>query len=136
MHFSHGKTVLFLYLYVMTDRELVVFLQQQNAILIATLKSLSQTVQEQARELAALKAVLLEKDKDTERLKRLSNINFPKKTEKRKRVVSSAAKDKPSAPTPKERGNNGAKRKVYDNIQEVVEDVLPSDANFDEKLAV
>ena len=44
--------------------------------------------------------------------------------------------DKSTALTPKERGNNGAKRKVYDNIEEVIEDVLPSDASFDEKAAI
>lgn len=119
----------------MTDRELVVFLQQQNAKLIATLESLSQTVEKQTKELAALKAALLEKDKGAEALKRLANVNLPKKTEKRK-ATSSVVQDRSSAPTPKERGNNGAKRKVYDNIEEVVEDVIPSDANFDEQAAV
>lgn len=112
----------------MTDRELVVFLQQQNAALIASLESLT-------KEVAALKAALLEKDKDAEKLKRFASVNLPKKTEKRKETAS-VVKDKPSAPTPKERGNNGAKRKVYDNIEEIVEDVLPSDASFDEKAAV
>ena len=60
--------MLFLYLYIMTDRELVVFLQQQNAELIAALESLSQTVEKQAKELAALKATLLEKDKDAKNM--------------------------------------------------------------------
>lgn len=111
----------------MTDSELVVFLQQQNAKLIATLESLT-------KEVAALKAALLEKDKGTEKLKQLANVNLPKKTEKRK-YTASVVKDKPLAPTPKERGNNGAKRKIYDNIEEIVEDVLPCDADFDEKAA-
>lgn len=112
----------------MTDRELVVFLQQQNAKLISTLDSLT-------KEVAALKAALMEKDKAAEKMKRFANVNLPKKTEKRKDKTP-VVKDKPPAPTPKERGNNGAKRKVYDNLEEVVEDVLPSDASFDEKLAV
>jgi len=119
----------------MTDRELVVFLQQQNDKLIATLESLSQTVEEQTKELAALKAALLEKDKGAEKLKRLVNVNLPKKTEKRKDAAS-VVENKSPVPTPKERGNNGAKRKTYDNIEEIIEDVLPSDANFDEKAAV
>jgi transposase len=126
--FLHGKTTLFLYLYGMTDRELVVFLQQQNTRLIATLDSLT-------KEVSALKAALLEKDKGAEKLKRFANVNLPKKTEKRKQTTS-VAPDKPSIPTPKERGNNGAKRKVYDNIEEVVENVMPSDANFDQTVAV
>lgn len=112
----------------MTDSELVVFLQQQNAKLIATLESLT-------KEVAALKAALLEKDKGAEKLKRLANLNLPKKTEKRK-YTAPVVQDKSPAPTPKERGNNGAKRKVYDNIEEIVEDVLPSDADFDEKAAI
>lgn len=112
----------------MTDKELVVFLRQQNEKLIATLDSLT-------KEVAALKVALLEKDKGVEKLKRLADLNLPQKTEKRKKV-SADVKDKSPAPTPKERGNNGAKRKVYDNIEEVVEEVLPSDANFDEKAAL
>lgn len=112
----------------MTDRELVVFLQQQNAKLIATLESLT-------NEVASLKVALLEKDKDAEKLKRIASVNLPKRIEKRKNTAS-VAKEKSPAPTPKERGNNGAKRKVYDNIEEIVEDVLPSDANFDEKDAI
>lgn len=112
----------------MKDRELVVFLQKQNEKLIDTIESLT-------KELTSLKAIILEQGKDAEKLKRLANINLPKKTEKRK-VTNPIAQDKTPAPTPKERGNNGAKRKVYDNIEEVVEDVLPSDASFDEKAAV
>jgi len=119
----------------MTDRELVAFLQEQNTKLIGTIESLSQTVEELTKELNALKAAILEKDKGAEGLKRLMNLNLPKKTEKRKNTTP-ASESKPKAPAPRQRGNNGAKRKVYDNIEELVEDVLPSDANFDEKTAV
>jgi len=112
----------------MTDRELVVFLQQQVSDLTATLKSLTQEVTE-------LKAALLDKDKAADKLKRLTSINLPKKTEKRKKAAPVPV-NKPKAPTPKERGNKGAKRKAYDNIEEIVEELLPSDANFDEKAAV
>ncbi len=107
----------------MTDRELVIFLQQQVSALTATITSLSQ-------EVASLKAALLEKDKNAEKMKQFASVNLPKKTEKRK------GKEKHPAPTPKKRGNNGAKRKAYDNIEEVIDDVLPSDAEFDEKVAV
>jgi len=119
----------------MTDRELVVFLQSQNAKLIGTIQSLSQTIEELTKELAALKEAILEKDKDAEKLKRLTTINLPKKTEKRQNATP-VSENKPQAPIPKERGNNGAKRKVYDNIEEFVDEVLPSDASFDEKAAV
>ncbi len=112
----------------MKDRELIAFLQQQNSTLLATLESLTQ-------EVSALKEALLERDNTASKLKRLANINLTKKTEKRKAPITSIEVKSP-APTPKERGNNGAKRKVYDNIEEIVEDVLPSDANFNEKAAV
>ena len=119
----------------MTDRELVAFLQEQNSKLISTVDSLSRTVEELTEELTSLKTALLKKDKDAEKLKHFASINLPKKTEKSKSSTSVTV-GKPVAPTPKERGNNGAKRKVYDNIEEVVEEVLPTDAGFDEKLAV
>ena len=112
----------------MTDRELVAFLQEQNTKLISTIEELT-------KELTALKAAILEKDKDAAQLKRFASIQLPKKTEKRKNTTSVPA-NKPKTPTPKQRGNNGAKRKVYDNIEEVVEEVMPSDASFDEKAAV
>lgn len=112
----------------MTDRELVVFLQAQNIKLISTIEELT-------KELAALKEAILEKDKGAEKLKHLASINLPKKTEKRQSTTS-VSENKSQAPTPKERGNNGAKRKVYDNLEEFVEEVLPSDASFDEKAAV
>ncbi len=112
----------------MTDRELVVSLQQQNAKLIATLESLTQ-------EVAALKAALLEKDKNAEKMKRFANAHLPKKTEKSKKTAA-VPQDKTPALTPKERGNNGAKRKVYHTMEEVVEEVLPDDANFNPETAV
>ncbi|PKQ60667.1 hypothetical protein BZG02_18230, partial [Labilibaculum filiforme] len=119
----------------MTNRELSAFYQEQISELTAVLASLTKTIEEQAKELTALKVVLLEKDKDAQKLKRFANINLPKKTEKRK-YTAPVAVDKKPALSPKERGNNGAKRKVYDNIEELVEDVLPCDADFDEKVAV
>ena len=119
----------------MKDKELVVFLQQQNLNLISSLEAQSKTIELLTKEVADLKVLLLERDADSKKLKQLASINLPKKTEKRQ-VDTSLTKNKIPAPTPKERGNNGAKRKVYDNLEEVVEDVLPTDANFDEKLAV
>ncbi len=112
----------------MTDKELVAFFKEQNAKLMST-------VEELTKELTALKAAILEKDKGAEKLKRFAQINLPKNTEKRKNTTSVPA-NTPKAPTPKQRGNYGAKRKVYDNIEELVEDVMPSDASFDEKAAV
>ncbi len=126
----------------MIYKELATSLQQQNSELTATIKSMSKTItsmsktiEELTQEVKALKQALMEKNKDAETLKRLVNIHLPKKTEKTK-YQKSVSKNKKPAPTPKERGNNGAKRKIYDNIEEVIEEVLPSDADFDEKIAV
>lgn len=129
-----GRIALFLYLYIMTDRELIAFLKRQISEQTATITSLTKNIGSLTEEVKALQAILLERDKDVEKLKRFTKLNLPKKNEKRK--VATPAKDKVPALTPKERGNNGAKRKVYDNLEEVIEEVLPSDANFDEKAAV
>lgn len=119
----------------MIEKELCGFPQQQNADLVATIASLTKTIESLSQELSALKAIILEKDAAAIKEQQFAKINLPKKTEKRK-ATASTIKTKTPAPTPKERGNNGAKRKVYDNIEEVVEDVLPADADFNEKAAV
>jgi hypothetical protein len=118
----------------MKDSELVQYLQQQNASLLASLASQTKTIERLSQEVKSLKELLLKRDAVAQKLKRIADLNLPKKTEKRKNTNSGTEK-KSSGLTPKERGNNGAKRKSYDNIEEVVEDVLPSDANFDEKAA-
>lgn len=126
----------------MKDRELIALLRQEISKLTAIIASLTKTIGSQTQELESLKAILLERDKNVQKLEGLANLNLTKKTEKRKGSSSekgngaTSKEDKPSARTAKERGNNGAKRKVYDNIEEVIEDVLPSDASFDEKTAV
>lgn len=107
-------------------------LQQQVLDLTA---SFTKTIEELTKEVAALKAALLERDKNAEKMKRFANAHLPKKTEKSKKTAA-APKDKTPAPTPKERDNKGAKRKVYHTIEEVVEEVLPDDANFDPQAAV
>lgn len=119
----------------MKDKELVEYLQRQNTTLLTTLESLTKTVESQSQEIKALKELLLERDNAAQKQKQLADLNLPKKTEKRKSTASISEKKLPVA-TPKERGNNGAKRKSYDNLEEVVEDVLPADANFDEQAAV
>ena len=119
----------------MKDKELIHIQQQQIAKLLSTLESLTKTVESQSQEIKDLKALLLKSDDDAKKLKRFADLNLPKKTEKRKNAASKT-ENKPSAPTPKERGNNGAKRKTYDNLEEIVEDILPSDATFDEQAAV
>jgi transposase-like protein len=119
----------------MKNNELVEDLRAQNRDFLNTIKSLTQTVEKLTKELEALKTATLVKDKNIAKLKRLAEINEPKKSEKQHKSNSTKNKDKKKskAKTPKERGNNGAKRKEYDNLEVVVEEVLPSDENFDEK---
>ncbi len=66
-------------------------------------------------------------------LNRLTKITLPKKTEKIKRYVDTTLSDKAPAPTPKERGNNGAKRKVYQVEELEVINVEPDDEVFEEQ---
>lgn len=119
----------------MKDSKLNKLLLEQIKQLHATLASLTETIERQAEELASLKVLLLEKDNAAKKLERLVNVNLPKKTEKRK-YIAPVTKEKTPAPTPKERGNNGAKRKNYENLEEIIEDVLPSNASFDEKASI
>ncbi|MFI3240526.1 MAG: IS66 family transposase [Bacteroidales bacterium] len=124
----------------MNYKELAQISQAQNKVLMKTIESLqksldlqSQTISTLTAEISELKNLLLEKDKNAEkltsRLNGLSKIALPKKVEKRNYVDKSLKENTP-APTPKERGNNGAKRKEYHNIEEVIEEVEPSDPEF------
>ncbi len=131
----------------MNYKELAQISQAQNEVLMETIKSLQNSLSIQSEtlnsqnltitkltaELTELKNLLLEKDKKSEkltsRLNGLASIALPKKTEKRN-YVDKSLKDNSPAPTPKERGNNGAKRKEYHNIEEIIEEVEPSDPEF------
>ncbi|MFR9556654.1 MAG: IS66 family transposase [Rikenellaceae bacterium] len=99
---------------------------------------MSKSIDSLTQEVAQLKQLLLEKDKSLEaktaQLNGLSKIALPKKTEKRS-YVDTTLKEKTPAPTPKERGNNGAKRKEYHNLEEVVEEVEPSHPEFAQAVA-
>lgn len=128
----------------MNYKELAEISQAQNKVLMATIESLNSSltlqgqtiesmsvnIQSLTDELVQLRKLLLERDEKAEalvnKLNGLVKIALPKKIEKRK--VSVVDKTIP-APTPKERGNNGAKRKVYD-LEEVVEDVEPTHSEF------
>ena len=100
-------------------------LEDNNKTLLGTIDKLTNTISSLENEISELKKMLkkdsLEKEKLASKLNGLSKIALPKKTEK---VVSKESKT--PAPTPKERGNNGAKRKVLD-IEEVITDVYPND---------
>lgn len=105
-----------------TNESLQLMLHSQSA----TLKIQSAIIQSLSEEIKQLKEILLVKDKSTEKIVNkvngLSKITFSTKTEKRK-LEQTSDDSSPSevaiAPTPKERGNNGAKRKVYDNLEEI-----------------
>ena len=106
-------------------------LESQNA----TLESQNATICSLSGEIKQLRELLLLRDKSAEKmvvkLNGLAKIALPVKTEKRK-----IDDDVTKAPTPKERGNNGAKRKVYDNLEEVFEEVEPSHLEFKKEDAV
>lgn len=135
---------LFPYIHLVNYKELAEISQAQNKDLMKTIESLRATLESQNRticslsgEIKQLRELLLARDKSAEKmvgkLNGLAKIALPVKTEKRK--VGNEA-DKTPAPTPKERGNNGAKRKVYGNLEEVVEEVKPSHPEFKKEDAV
>ncbi len=64
----------------------------------------------------------------------MRKIALPKKIEKRS-YVDTTLKNTTPILTPKERGNNGAKRKEYHNIEEVIKEVEPNCEAFDLSLA-
>lgn len=123
-----------------TNESLQLMLHSQSATLksqSATLKSQSETIQSLSEEIKQLKEILLTKDKSTEKivnkLNGLSKIAFSTKTEKRKPEQSldvSSITEVDITPTPKERGNNRAKRKVYENLEEIREEVDPTHPEF------
>ena len=91
---------------------------------MATIKALSGNIQSLTEDVTQLLKLLLEKDKNAEtivnELNGLAKISIPKKTERRK---ISTYDNIEVTPTPKERGNNGAKHIVYD-AEEVIEEIV------------
>ena len=108
----------------MNYKELAEISQEQIRVLMATIASLSGNIQSLTEEVTQLRKLLLEKDKNAEtlvnKLNGLAEISMPKKTERRKVSTSDNIE---VAPTPKERGNNGAKHIVYD-AEEVIEEIV------------
>ncbi len=131
----------------MNYKELSHKLQAQVEVLTETIKALKELLASQNQamekqiqsnaslisEVAELKKLLLEKDKGAEKLANklngLNKIVSPKKVEKRN-YVDKTLKEATIAPSPKERGNNGAKRKEYHNIEEVIKEVEPNHPEF------
>ncbi len=117
----------------MNYKELAEVSQAQIKVLLKTIETLTSNVDTLTNEVAQLKELLLKKDIDAEKLTNKLNgvvkIAFPKKVERRK-YVDTSLKSTTIAPTPKERGNNGAKRKVYNNLIEIVDEVEPDHPEF------
>lgn len=146
-----GRSNLFSYLYSMNYKELAEKAQAQIEVLTKTVETLQHSLDIQSVtmtsmaesnksllcQVANLESLLLKKDNKYEKmanqLNGLSKIVHSKKTERRNYVDKSLKTTEP-APTPKERGNNGAKRKVYDNLEEVIKIVEPTHPEFIEQL--
>ena len=132
---------------------------ETNRILLARIDDLvGRTIEELRAELAisnlkreelmatvvSMQKALLERDTDLSKQKRI-NKGLSNKSEKHKlangtedvsennTTTSSSRTD--TAYIPKERGNNGAKRKEHFNIETVVEEIFPAEKDFDPALA-
>lgn len=128
----------------MDYKELAEISQTQNRDLMKTIESLQRTLKSQSEtinslscEVKQLRELLLERDKRAEKmagkLNGLTKIASAVKTEKRK--IDSPVKTDLTTLL-KERGNNGAKRKVYGNLETIVEVVEPSHPEFKKSEAV
>lgn len=134
---------------------------ETNRVLLARIDDLVKTVEELRAELAvsnlrreelaatiaSMQEALLAKNADLDKQKRinkgLSKITV-NKSEKQNADASLNAgqEENPNAKpatekmhSPKDRGNNGARRKEHFNIETIIEDIMPEDKDFDPALA-
>lgn len=135
---------------------------ETNRVLLARIDDLGKTIEELRTELAianlkreelmstitSMQEALLEKDADVNKQKRINkglSKLISNKSEKHKpsvmtssevenKTMSSSSPTK-SAYAPKERGNNGVKRKEYFDIETVMEELYPTDKDFNPVLA-
>lgn len=136
---------------------------ETNRVLLARIADLGRTVEELRAELAvsnlrreelaatiaSMQEAMLAQNADLDKQRRinkgLSKI-VENKSEKRKTQPDpnieagqcSTMKMNPTGKTtynPKERGNNGAKRKEHFNLETIIEEILPEDKDFDPTLA-
>ena len=127
----------------MINKELYDSIVEQNRSLTEAAASMTkttdlqtQTIASLTKELEPLKAHILkdsdDKEKMTAKLNGLAKIAMPKKIER----VTPKKQDAPTiAPTPKERGNNGAKRRVLDIEEKITNKYPESDSSFDKDTA-
>ena len=117
----------------MNYKKLAEISQTQVDVLTEAIKDLSSTVKSLTAEVSELKKLLLEKAQSKEEIERKLNgllkIHLPKKIEKRNTIDKTLKINKPAL-TPKERGNNGSKRKEYYDLLEIEEFVEPTHLEF------
>ncbi|MGL5636708.1 MAG: IS66 family transposase [Bacteroidales bacterium] len=108
--------------------------EKQLHILIS---NLNQKITDLTSTIESLQNALLDKNKDLGKkgaqIKGLSKI-LSNKSEKQADVSSETTKAQ-KAPTPKERGNNGAKRKEHHNLETIITDCYPSIQGFNPDLS-
>ena len=117
----------------MLSAQIVQLNQKLNLSTIQT-DELKQTI-------ASLQEALLQKDKDVSSLSgknrglaKLLNNSSEKQTPKETEGTPNNIKEKKPF-SPKERGNNGAKRKIHINLEEEIVDIWPQDPEFDREKA-
>ena len=99
-------------------------------------------LEEHTKTIESLEKALLQKDKDllsisgkARGLAKLLN-NESEKITPEANTAKDVETEKVKAPTPKERGNNGAKRREYFDMEEEIVDLWPDDPSFDKEKAV
>ena len=119
----------------------IALLNQQNAQLSEQLNLLTIQTGELTQTIASLQEALLQKDKDVSSLSgknrglaKLLNNSSEKQTPKETEVTPDIVQEKKPY-SAKERGNNGAKRKIHINLEEEIVDIWPQDPEFDREKA-
>jgi TolA-binding protein len=130
---------------------------EQNVQLLEQLNRLLLKMEDKEKTIKTLEEALLQKSRDnsamsgrirglTKLLKNTSekitpdsvsdkNPETSENAETPESAISAKDTEKPKALTPKERGNNGARRKDYHNLEEEIVDVWPDDPLFDREKA-
>jgi uncharacterized coiled-coil protein SlyX len=114
-------------------------LTEQNVQLSDQLNRLAIQLEEQTKTIESLEEALLQKGKD---ISSLSGKNrglaklLNNKSEKITPEATPATEPEMKAPSPKERGNNGARRNAHDTMEVEVVDIWPDDPAFDKEKAV
>jgi uncharacterized coiled-coil protein SlyX len=102
------------------------------------LNRLTIQIEEQTKTIESLKEALLQKNKDISSISgKARGLAKLLNNESEKITPAAVATKEPEkkAPTPKERGNNGAKRKTHFDLEEEIVDLWPQDPGFDKEKA-